>query len=100
MFLEGNNNSVYFSHQFDQLNSMFLKKIVCFQIHFVLCLMANGPAPVPFFIELLISTKTSTKLCLPENSYHSLKPMDPFGKQYCPRQTLRVSQLIFKKTNL
>ena len=25
-----------------------------------------------------------------------LKPLDPFGKQYCPRPTLRVSQLIYK----
>ena len=29
-----------------------------------------------------------------------LKPVDTFGKQYCPRPTLRVSQLIYKITNL
>ena len=28
------------------------------------------------------------------------KPLDTFGKQYCPRPTLRVSQLIYKITNL
>ena len=28
------------------------------------------------------------------------KPLDPFGKQYCPWPTLRVSQLIYKTTNL
>ena len=30
----------------------------------------------------------------------ALKPMDTFGKQYCPRPTLRVSQLTYKITNL
>ena len=29
-----------------------------------------------------------------------LTPLDTFGKQYCPRPTLRVSQLIHKITNL
>jgi hypothetical protein len=29
-----------------------------------------------------------------------LKPLDTFGKQYCPRSTLRVSQLLYKITNL
>ena len=30
----------------------------------------------------------------------SLKPLYTFGKQYCPSPTLRVSQLIYKTTNL
>ena len=29
-----------------------------------------------------------------------LKPLDTFGKQLCPRSTLRVSQLLYKITNL
>ena len=29
-----------------------------------------------------------------------LKPLDTFGKQYCTRPTLRISQLIYKITNL
>ena len=32
--------------------------------------------------------------------WRALKPLDTFGKQYCPRSTLRVSQLIYKITNL
>ena len=42
-----------------------------------------------------------------QTDYHSnvpqsnqLKPLDTFGKQYCPRPTLCVSQLIYKITNL
>ena len=30
----------------------------------------------------------------------NLKPLYTFGKQYCPSPTLRVSQLIYKTTNL
>ena len=30
----------------------------------------------------------------------ALKPLYTFGKQYCPSHTLRVSQLIYKITNL
>ena len=34
------------------------------------------------------------------NIFISLKPLYTFGKQYCPSPTLRVSQLIYKITNL
>ena len=34
------------------------------------------------------------------NLWCILKPLYTFGKQYCPSPTLRVSQLIYKTTNL
>ena len=46
-----------------------------------------------FFIA--INFRSCYKTC----TFH-LKPVDTFGKQCCPRPTLRVSQLIYKITNL
>ena len=40
--------------------------------------------------------KCSTK----KRPSYLLKPLDTFGKQYCPRPALRVSQLIYKITNM
>ena len=42
----------------------------------------------------------SLNLLLLVSARNGLKPSDTFGKQYCPMPTLRVSQLIYKITNL
>ena len=39
-------------------------------------------------------------IILPKIFSSCLKPLDTFGKQYCPRPTLCVSQLLYKITNL
>ena len=38
--------------------------------------------------------------CQPLFCYVSLKPLDTFSKHQCPRPTLRISQLLYKITNL
>ena len=43
---------------------------------------------------------TFMKHAVPLISKTILKQLDTFGKQYCPRPTLRVSQLKYKITNL
>ena len=59
--------------------------------------------PVVWPVELnlfdLLYVETTVELS-DDISWFCLKPLDTFGKQYCPRPTLRVSQHVYNITNL